>query len=153
MKRLSQTAAIQAVETYHACWSNADVKGMMQLCHPDVELKLNNAAPDGTTLHMVGKLDIAAFLLPILDLAVCTNVPLHPAYRDGAVRTQIEATIMHRRTGHTLQGTYRQIVQFDGPKIIGLDEFHDVAMMRTFWALVRGDEKLARARNEAADRG
>jgi len=152
MKRLTKAEAFQATETYHQCWSNADVQGMMNLCHPDVELKLNNAAPDGGTLHMVGRLDIAAFLLPILDWASCTNVPLHLTYRDGVVRTQINAQLRHRRTGHTAHGTYRQIVQFHGSKIISLDEFHDVAMMRTFWDLVRGEEKLAGSTDESAEK-
>lgn len=144
MKRLSETQAIEVIEDYHVRWSDADVSGMMKLCHQDVVLRLVNAAPDGGTLNFVGKQAITEFLAPISQVTICTNIPLHTRYSDGTARTQVDATVRHKRTGHILRGTYRQLVQFDGREILSFDEFHDMAMMRAFWEMVREDEAIFR---------
>lgn len=128
------------VETYHACWSAADVAGMMDCCHDDFSLYLNSAGPDGGPLRLYGKQDVASFLSPIAEVAESVTVPLVINYRDGVLRTQVDATVRHRATGHTLRSTYRQVIQFYGSKLIASEEFHDVAMMRAFWDMVKSDE-------------
>jgi ketosteroid isomerase-like protein len=127
------------VEQYHACWSDADVQGMMECCHEDFSLFLNAAGPGGGPIRLFGKPDVSAFLLPIAEVAESKTVPLRLSYRDGVMRTQVDATVRHRATGHTLRCTYRQVIQFYGPKLIASEEFHDAAMMRAFWEMVASD--------------
>lgn len=142
MRGLPEGQAIEIIEAYHAGWSKADVKGMMELCHRDIELRLFNAAPDGGTLHLSGKSAVTDFLVPISIIASSATVPIRIRYADGVARTQVAASVRHKATGHSVHGTYRQIIRFDGRAILGSDEYHDTSMMRAFWDMVREDEAI-----------
>lgn len=140
MKQLDEVMATAIVEAYHAAWSKQDVAGMLAWCHKDVTLFLNAGAPHGGPLRLYGRAELEVFLSPIVEVAISMTVPISCNFRNGVARTQIEAFIQHRKTGNVLTGTYRQVVLFDGFKILALEEFHDAAKMKAFWDMVRSEE-------------
>jgi ketosteroid isomerase-like protein len=66
----------------------------------------------------------------------------HFQFEDGIGRATVEAYIRHRRTGHVLSGTFRQIITYRGRKIARLDEYHDAAKMAAFWRMVASEETV-----------
>ena len=55
-------------------------------------------------------------------------------------RAQIDTYVRHRRTGHVLAGSYRQVVTYRGNEIWRIEEYHDAAKMAAFWRLVASEE-------------
>ncbi len=140
MEPPNDVTAAAIVEAYHASWCVGNISGMMGWCHEDVSFYLNTGSPDGSALRLYGTSELTAFLAPITSMATSMTVPSYVSYRDGVARAHIKAFLRHRKTGHVLHGSFRQVIVFYGHKILGIEEFHDGAKMRAFWEMVRSDE-------------
>ena len=133
---LDEAKAKSILEAAHTAWSCGDIEGMLSWYHDELTYFCNTGAPDGGPLELFGKADMRAFLEPVLQIAECTTVPIAFSYKDGVGRAHIDVVLRHLKTRHTLTGLYRQVVKFDGCKIVAVEEFHDAARMRAFWNMV-----------------
>ena len=121
---LDEVRARDILDAAHAAWSRGDVEGVLSQYVDDLTYWSNTGAPDGGPLTIVGKMALRAFLESI---------------GDGLGRAKIECFIRHKQTGHTLVGSYRQVITFRGDKILRVDEYHDAAKMAAFWRLIAGE--------------
>ena len=137
---LDEGAAATIIGAAHSAWSRGDLEGMLSWYCDDLTYFCNTGGPDGGALRLVGKSDLRAFLRPLLAVADCITTPATFTYRDGVGRAHIEVALRHLKSGHVLTGLYRQVIWFDGLQIAALEEFHDAARMRAFWAMVLLDD-------------
>ena len=137
---INEPTARGILEAAHATWNRQDIESMLDWYHDDLTYFCNTGGSDGDALRPYGKADMRAFLAPVLKVADCVSVPYSFSYQDGIGRAHIEVVLRHRETGHTLQGTYRQLVFFRDFKIQAIEEFHDAARMKAFWAMVHGPQ-------------
>lgn len=93
----------------------------------------------GQPFQMEGKPGMRTFLHTTLAVAESGTSVADFSFVDGLAHATITAYIKHRRTGHHLSGSYRQILTFRGRKICRLEEFHDVERMSQFWHMVSVD--------------
>ncbi len=100
----------------------------------------NAGSLDGIPYIIEGKQELRTFLRSILSVAESATATEHFQFEDGIGRAKVEAYIRHRRTGHVLSGSFRQIVTFRNRKIVRLEEYHDAAKMAAFWRMVTTDE-------------
>ena len=135
---LNEPTARSILEAAHAAWNRQDLEDMLTWYHDDIAYYNNTGGIDGNVLKLYGKEEMRAFLQPVLDIADCISVPLTFNYRDDVGRAQVEVVIRHRQSGMKVKGTYRQFVTFQDFQIIALEEFHDAARMKAFWAMVHG---------------
>ena len=140
---INEPTARGILEAAHAAWNRRDIDAMLEWYHDDLTYFCNTGGSDGGALRLYGKADMRAFLSPVLNVADCISVPCSFTYQDGMGRAHIEVVLRHRKTGHTLQGTYRQLLFFRDFKISALEEFHDAARMKAFWAMVQGPQNEA----------
>ena len=133
--------AISIVEAYHACWSRGDVAGMMSWCTESYILYLSSGTPNGDPLTLHGKTAVSDFLTPIAAVTESSTQPYSYRFNDGVLRTQVQASVTHRASGHKLTSNYRQVLAFSGFKISSSEEFHDDAMIRAFWTMVKNSTK------------
>jgi ketosteroid isomerase-like protein len=115
------------------------VEGVLSQCVDDLTYWSNTGAPDGGPLTIVRKKALRAFLQSIADIAESVSVSEYFRLNDGIARAKIECFIRHKQTGHTLVGSYRQIITFRDDKILRVDEYHDAAKMAAFWRLIAGE--------------
>ncbi|MCC7253667.1 hypothetical protein [Hyphomicrobium sp.] len=141
MKKLDQYMARSLLEATHAAWCTGEIERLLSNYVDDCVYWCNAGSLDGSPFIVEGKQPFRAFLQSITAVAESASVIEHFQFEDGVGRAQIEAYIRHRRTGHVLAGTYRQIVTYRGRKIAKSEEYHDAAKMAAFWRLVTSDEK------------
>ncbi len=139
---LDEHRARMIVESAHAAWSRGDVDGVVRHCADDITYFCNTGGPDGGPLTIVGKEAYREFLQQIVDVAESVSVPEYFRFEDGVGRTTIDCYIRHKTTRHTLVGSYRQLVTYDGPWIVRLEEFHDAAKMIAFWRMISGEAAI-----------
>ena len=138
---INELTARSILEAAHAAWNRQDIEAMLDWYADDLTYFCNTGGSDGDALRLYGKADMRAFLEPVLKVADCISVPCSFTYRDGIGRAHIEVVLRHRETGHTLQGTYRQLLFYRDFRISAVEEFHDAARMKAFWAMVQGSSK------------
>lgn len=143
MRQPDDAFAKSLIDAHHAAWSRGDIAQMLAHCHEDVELVLNTGGPEGGPLRLIGKEELRAFLEAAVAAITSRTIPTHFSFAAGVARTTIHAFVRHRKTGHTLHGTYRQVILFDGDKVISFHEYHDAALMQAFWAMVQSEEAEA----------
>lgn len=141
MRDATDAFARQIIEDHHAAWSRGDIPAMLSNYHEDAELILNTGGPDGGPLRLMGKGELEAFLTSASSAVASRTKVVHFTFRDGVARTLIQAHVRHKLTGHTLQGTFRQVIQFDGQKILSSHEFHDAALLQAFWKMIEGENE------------
>lgn len=139
---LDEHRARMIVESAHAAWSRGDVDGAVRYCADGITYFCNTGGPDGGPLTIVGKEAYRQFLQQIVDVAESVSVPEYFRFEDGVGRTTIDCYIRHKTTRHTLVGSYRQLVTYDGPWIVRLEEFHDAAKMIAFWRMISGEAAI-----------
>jgi ketosteroid isomerase-like protein len=140
MRQATDEFARELIDAHHEAWSRGDIPAMLANCHDDVELVLNTGGPEGGPLRLLGKAELKAFLEAAASAVTSRTQVIQFSFKDGIARTTVDTHVCHRATGHTLQGSYRQVIQFDGLKILSSHEFHDAALMQAFWAMVQSDE-------------
>jgi ketosteroid isomerase-like protein len=140
LRKLDELTARSLLEQAHDAWCRADIESL--LCHysEDCIYWCNAGSLDGVPYIIEGKADYRTFLRSIVSVAESRSVIDSFVFEDGVGRARIEAYITHRRTGHSLSGTYRQVVTYRGRKIVRCDEYHDAAKMAAFWRMVKCDE-------------
>jgi len=136
---LDEFRARDILDAAHAAWSRGDVEGVLSQYVDDLTYWSNTGAPDGAPLTIVGKMALRAFLESIAEVADSGSVSEYFRLGDGLGRAKIECFIRHKQTGHTLVGSYRQVITFRGDKILRVDEYHDAAKMAAFWRLIAGE--------------
>lgn len=140
MKKLDEYMARSLLEAAHAAWCKGEIETLLSYYADDCVYWCNAGALDGSPFVVEGKQHFRTFLRSIASVAESISVIEHFQFEDGIGRAKIEAYIRHRRTGHVLAGTYRQIVTYRGRKIARSEEYHDAAKMAAFWRLVTSDE-------------
>ncbi|WP_198011167.1 nuclear transport factor 2 family protein [Hyphomicrobium zavarzinii] len=140
MKKLDAYMAREILDSTHNAWSRGDVEALLALYADDLTYWCNAGSLDGVPYVIEGKQGLRTFLRSILSVAESATATEHFQFEEGIGRAKVEAYIRHRRTGHVLSGSYRQIITFRGRKIIRLEEYHDAAKMAAFWRMVTSEE-------------
>lgn len=141
MRKLNVEAAREIVDSAHNAWSRGDIEALLAYYIDDVTYWCNAGSLDGIPYILQGKQSYRTFLRSIVSVAESATATEHFTFEDGIARAKVEAYIRHRRTGHVLSGTYRQVFTFRGRKIATLEEYHDAAKMAAFWRMVTVDEQ------------
>jgi ketosteroid isomerase-like protein len=136
---LNEHVAKAVLDAAHRAWSEGDVQGVLTHYVDDLVYVCNTGGIDGGALTIEGKAGMAAFLDPVVVVAQSMSVVESFQFHAGIGRARIASFTRHRNTGHTLSGSYRQIVSFRGSRICRLEEFHDAAKMAAFWRLVKSE--------------
>jgi ketosteroid isomerase-like protein len=129
----------------HAAWSNGDIEGVLNQYTDDLTYWSNTGAPDGGPLVIEGKDGLREMLNSIVAVAESVSVAEYFRFIDGTGRANIECYIRHKTTGHTMVGSYRQVVTYRGDRISRTDEFHDAARMAAFWRMITGEAAIEKA--------
>ena len=140
MKKLDAQTARDVLDATHDAWCKGDIERLLSYYVDDLTYWCNAGSLDGTPYVIEGKQDFRTFLRSIAAVADSGSATDHFHFEDGIGRAKVEAFIKHRRTGHMLSGSYRQVVTYRGRKILRLEEYHDAAKMAAFWRLVTSDE-------------
>lgn len=140
MKKLDAQLAREVLDASHDAWCKGEIERLLSYYADDLTYWCNAGSLDGTPYVIEGKPAYRTFLRSIASVAESASVTEHFTFEDGVARASVEAYIRHRRTGHTLSGTYRQVVTYRGRKILKIEEFHDAAKMAAFWRMVTSDE-------------
>lgn len=122
-----------------AAWSNGNLEGVTRHFVEDLTYFCNTGGPDGGPLTIVGQAAYRGMLQTILDVAESVCVSEYFRFAEGTGRAKIECYIRHKTTRHTLVGSYRQLITYQGDKIVRLEEFHDAAKMIAFWRMISGE--------------
>lgn len=136
---LDELSAREILDASHAAWSRGDVSAVLDQFVDDLTYWCNTGGPQGTPLTLRGKDQLRAFLQRAADVAESVSVSEYFRLTEGVGRAKIECYIRHNQTGHTLVGSFRQVVTFRGRKIERIDEYHDAAKMIAFWRLILGE--------------
>lgn len=140
MRKLDAHTAREILDSAHNAWNRGDIEGVLAHYTDDVSYWCNAGSLDGTPHTIEGKQGLRTFLRSVTAVAESGTATEHFQFEDGVGRALVEAYIRHRRTGHILSGTYRQIITFKGRKIMRLEEYHDAAKMMAFWRMVTSDQ-------------
>lgn len=143
MRKLDEHMARSLLESSHDAWCKGEIERLLSYYVDDCTYWCNCGSLDGSPFIIEGKPHYRTFLMSISSVAESASVIEHFQFEDGVARVKAEAYIRHRRTGHVLSGTYRQVVTYRGRKILRTEEFHDAAKMAAFWRMVTCDETAA----------
>lgn len=143
--QLDEHRARMILDSSHAAWSRGDIEGVLSNYVDDLTYYCNTGGPDGGPLSIVGKEALRDMLQAIADVADSVSVSEYFRFNDGVGRAKIECYIRHRKTHHTLVGSYRQLVTYRGNKIARMEEFHDAAKMIAFWRMISGEAAIEKA--------
>jgi ketosteroid isomerase-like protein len=142
LKKFDAQTAHNILITVHDAWSNGALERMLSHYTDDVIYWCNAGHVQGQPFQMDGKQGMRTFLHTILAVAESGTSVVDFSFDDGLAHATIKAHIKHRRTGHEIRGSYRQIVTFRGRKICRVDEFHDTERMSQFWHMVSVDGEM-----------
>lgn len=140
MRKLDEYMARNLLNAAHDAWCEGEIERMLSYYADDCIYWCNAGSIDGSPFVVEGKQALRTFLWSIASVAESKSVIEHFHFADGIGRAKVEAYIEHRRTGHTLAGSFRQIVTYRGRKIARCEEYHDAAKMAAFWRLVTSEE-------------
>jgi ketosteroid isomerase-like protein len=143
LKKLDAHAAREIIDSAHNAWSRGEIEAILAHYTDDMVYWCNAGSLDGVPYVIEGKQAHRTFLRSIMSVAESATATEHFQFEDGIGRATVEAYIRHRRTGHVLSGTFRQIITYRGRKIARLDEYHDAAKMAAFWRMVTCEEAAA----------
>jgi ketosteroid isomerase-like protein len=146
---LNAETAKAIVEAAHAAWNERNLDGMLNHYVEDLIYWSNAGGPDNTPLTIFGKSgfrDLLGYVLEVSDSS--TSIEAF-TYEDGLARVQVSAYIKHRPTGLDLSGNFRQVLHFRDFRICKHEEFHDAAMLSTFWRLITHEISLRRHARES----
>lgn len=136
---LNEDTARALVEAAHAAWNAGDLEGVLQKYVDDLIYVSNVEGANGQPLVIHGKEAMRSYLCSFQD-AVESKTAIESFYfENGIARIRLSAFVRHKRSGHVLTGSFRQIMQFRGFQISKLDDLHDAAKMNAFWRLVHSE--------------
>jgi ketosteroid isomerase-like protein len=133
-----QASPEEIVEAYYRSHVLGDIAASLAYLHDDVRIAQHFNDPalpfSGETL---GKPAAETRLRMILaDWHFIEVTPTYTAVGSDEVRSLCPFVVMHRRTGETFEGTFRHVWKFCDGRIIALDEFIDVARLKSFLRLL-----------------
>lgn len=140
LKKIDAQTAREVLHATHDAWRTGDIERCLSYYVDDLTYWCNAGSLDGIPYVVEGKQTYRTFLRSIAAVADSSVTMERFQFEDGIGRCKVEAYIRHRRTGHELMGSYRQVVTYRGRKILRLEEYHDAAKMAAFWRLVTSDE-------------
>ncbi len=131
------------VTSCYEAWSVRDVPGILELLgetctytlHVPVEVlefggqHTGKAAIGGCLEAMLVEFSYLAFAVDRLVV------------RDDIVRAQVVYYCNHNESGHCLNGRFRHVWQVVNGRVVSLDEYHDVPMLKSFLEMVTGMRK------------
>ncbi len=130
------------VEAAHAAWNNRNIEGVLDHYTDDLIYWSNAGGPDDGPLTVFGKSGLRNLLTPVLPVIDSMTTIETFAFADGVARAQVSTFVRHKATGLDLSGYYRQLLYFRGFSIFKNEEFHDAAMLSTFWRLVHAEGEV-----------
>jgi len=136
-----ETIARDVLDSAHVAWSKGDVEAILQCCTDDLVYWSNTGGPWGRPLELEGKAALHDFLTSIVEVAECVSATDYFTFASGTGRAKVECYIRHRQTGLFHSCTFRQLVTFRGSRIAKLEDYHDAAMMTSFWRLIAFENK------------
>jgi ketosteroid isomerase-like protein len=139
---LDASRARALLNASHAAWCRADVEGVLAQYVEDLTYWCNTGGADGLPLTIKGRDQLREFLQSITAVAESMSVTDYFRFEDGVARASVECYIRHKRTGHVLAGSYRQVVTYRDGLIERVEEYHDAAKMAAFWRMIAGGEPL-----------
>jgi ketosteroid isomerase-like protein len=140
LRELDAYRARSLLDASHGAWCNGDIDRLLSYYADDCLYWCNAGAIDGSPFTLVGKPAFRDFLRNVSSVAESRSV-IDLFQFDGKIaRAQIDTYVRHRRTGHVLAGSYRQVVTYRGNEIWRIEEYHDAARMAAFWRLVASEE-------------
>jgi ketosteroid isomerase-like protein len=148
LKKFDSQAAREVLDATHDAWCKGEIERLLSHYVEDLVYWCNAGSLDGTPYIIEGKPALRTFLRSIASVAESASVTEHFQFEDGIGRSKVEAYIRHRRTGHVLSGSFRQVITYRGRKIAKMEEFHDAAKMAAFWRLVTCDETVETPTNQ-----
>jgi ketosteroid isomerase-like protein len=142
---MNEHRARMILNVMHAAWSRGDIEGVLAHYVDDLTYFCNTGAPDGGPLLISGKQALRRMLQSIVGVAESVSVPEYFRFAEGTGRATIECYLRHKTTGHTLIGSYRQLITYRGDRIERLEEFHDAAKMMAFWQMITADAAIEKS--------
>lgn len=136
MKKLDTQSAHEILVAVHDAWSQGAIERMLSYYADDLSYWCNVGAISDEPFVVDGKQGMRTFLMSISSVAESASSVVEFNFEDCTAYTSVAAYVRHRRTGHAISGTYRQIVTFRGRKIQSLKEYHDAEKMAGFWRMI-----------------
>jgi ketosteroid isomerase-like protein len=133
--KLDAIAALALVESAHEAWANGDVDKMLD-SYVDDMVSITNMGPDGVPMTIEGKAAFRAVFEPVMGIIDSKTFISDFQFLGATARIRFQTYLRHRVTGLELTSTYREICTFRDDKIWKIEDFHDAALMSTFWKLV-----------------
>jgi ketosteroid isomerase-like protein len=140
MRKLDQYMARSILESTHHAWCKGEIERLLSYYADDCTYWNNAGSLDGAPFILEGKAHFRTFLTSIYAVAESATVIESFQFEDGVACANVAAYIRHRRTGHVLSGTFRQVITYRGRKIQRNEEYHDAAKMAAFWKMVTCDD-------------
>ena len=137
----SDTEAI--VQSCYSAWAARNVEGVLanlsDRCVNDLHLPVDVVAFAG---RHVGKAAIGHCLRAIIEEFSFLAYAVDWLTVDGeTARARVVYYYRHNESGDQLEGFMRRVWLVQARKVVGLDEFHDVALVKAFLEMVRGSRK------------
>ena len=128
------------VEACYAAWAARDLQGVLDGIAPNCIYTLHVPTD---VVHFggvhCGRPAIRTCLSEILrEYGFLAYAVDHMTVEDDTVRAQVVFYYQHMESGQQLDGRFRHVWRVDGAKVVSIDEFHDVALLRAFLEMVRG---------------
>lgn len=139
---MDEHAARNVIDAAYRAWSRGDVEGVVAQYDDHLTFWSNVGGADGQPLTIVGKSAFRAFVQAIADTMESASVLEYFRFSNGTGHAMVEYFIKHKRTGHCLSGTHRQVTIFRDGRIFRVEQFHDAAKTAAFWRLI-SDETTA----------
>jgi ketosteroid isomerase-like protein len=122
----------------HAAWSRGDIEAILACYVDELTYWCNAGGPDGGPFQIEGKQQFRAFLQSMQEAEGRLTMDYFRLV-DGIGRARVKCVVRHKRTGHKLVGSYRQVISYRDNKILRLEEYHDAARWAAFWKMIAGE--------------
>ncbi len=133
---MDEHRARSLIDRAYLAWSRGDVEGVLAQYVDDLTFSSNVGGADGQPLVIVGKPAFRPFIQGMAESMDSASVLEHFRFANGIGHARVEYYVRDRRTKHALSGAFRQVTAFRNGKILRAEQFHDAALMATFWRLV-----------------
>lgn len=135
--------AVSIVKRCYVGWSAGDIPAILNCLSDDCVYALNvpqdvlEFAGEHTGKPAIEQC-LTAMLREFSYLAIAVDSLVA---NDGAARAQIVYYYRHNDSGQRLDGRLRHVWTLAAGRVVRLEEFHDVALLKAFLAMVRGLRK------------
>lgn len=134
---LDEHVAQDILQSAHAAWSNGDIEGVLEFCTDDLVYRCNGGDLRGSPVEIRGKRAFGNFLRSLAASIESVSIAECFHLSNGLGQARIDWYIRHRRSGHVLSSSTRQIARYRGERICDVQDYHDAAQLAVFWRLAK----------------